>query len=227
MQKFIDKIKLQNLQEQNPKNQILISKKICFNNILGKKKIEEEKLENNKLLKDVESYYNYTLKRKVFFVVLHEYYRKQSIFLLLKFNEMQRKRERVFRLLLTNKYNRKITKCVISSISIFNGVSQRMNLKFSIFKIIKNKFFNTKKVCLKIMKRKIHRIKMKIFYGWENLTKKIISNKIEEAYTYHILRQKKRIFFLWKRLINDEKLFKNIDSIFRALEAIASSWLKN
>lgn len=167
----------------------------------------------------------------------------------------------------TNKYNRKITKCVISSISIFNGVSQRMNLKFSIFKIIKNKFFNTKKVCLKvcsrsifilsiyvysmvyyrtsimkicmyifffysfpffkIMKRKIHRIKMKIFYGWENLTKKIISNKIEEAYTYHILRQKKRIFFLWKRLINDEKLFKNIDSIFRALEAIASSWLKN
>lgn len=77
------------------------------------------------------------------------------------------------------------------------------------------------------MKRKIHRIKMKIFYGWANLTKKIISNKFEEAYTYYILRKKKRIFFLWKRLINDEKLFKNIDSIFLALETIASSWIKN
>ncbi|CAD2100047.1 conserved Plasmodium protein, unknown function [Plasmodium vinckei lentum] len=199
MQKFIDKIKLQNLQEQNPKSQILISKKICFNNILGKKKIEEEKLENNKLLKDVEAYYNYTLKRKVFFVVLNEYYRKQSIFFLLKFNEMQRKRERVFRSLLVNKYNRKITKCVISSLSIFNG----------------------------IMKKKIHRVKMKLFYGWASLTKKILNNKFEEAYIYHILRKKKRIFFLWKRLVNDEKLFKNIDNIFLSLEAIASSWLKN
>ncbi|SCM03865.1 conserved Plasmodium protein, unknown function [Plasmodium chabaudi chabaudi] len=227
MQKFIDKIKLQNLQEQNPKNQILISKKICFNNILGKKKIEEEKLENNKLLKDVEAYYNYTLKRKAFFVVLNEYYRNQSIFCLLKFNEMQRKREQVFRSLLVNRCNRKITKCVISSLSIFNGVSQRMNLKFCIFKVIKNKFFNTKKVCLKIMKKKIHRVKMKLFYGWANLTKKILNNKFEEAYTYHIMRKKKRIFFLWKRLINDEKLFKNIDNIFLSLEAIASSWLKN
>ncbi|VEV58159.1 conserved Plasmodium protein, unknown function [Plasmodium vinckei vinckei] len=199
MQKFIDKIKLQNLQEQIPKSQILISKKICFNNILGKKKIEEEKLENNKLLKDVEAYYNYTLKKKALFVVLNEYYRKQSIFFLLKFNEMQRKREQVFRSLLVNKYNRKITKCVISSLSIFNG----------------------------IMKKKIHRVKMKLFYGWASLTKKILNNKFEEAYIYHILRKKKRIFFLWKRLVNDEKLFKNVDNIFLSLEAIASSWLKN
>lgn len=68
---------------------------------------------------------------------------------------------------------------------------------------------------------------MKLFYGWANLTKKILNNKFEEAYTYHIMRKKKRIFFLWKRLINDEKLFKNIDNIFLSLEAIASSWLKN
>ncbi|SCO94132.1 conserved Plasmodium protein, unknown function [Plasmodium malariae] len=226
MQKFIDKVKLQNLQDDNSANKIFLSKKIHFNNILKKKKVEEDKAEYTKLLKVVKEYYYTQLKRKALFTILTEYYKIQSLLCVFKFSDIRRKWKLVFLSFLKNKCTRKLTNCVTRSISIFTLASRRTNLKFRSFKILQNEFLNTKRVYLKIKKKRINNVIMNIFSAWLSLSTKSINNKFIRAYNYYILRKKKRIFQLWKRMIQDEKFFKNIDMIFLKLETIASSWRK-
>ncbi|GAW82646.1 conserved Plasmodium protein, unknown function [Plasmodium gonderi] len=227
MQKFIDKVKQQNVQGNNSTtNELLPAKRIQFNNILGKKKIEEEKAEYAKQLKVVKEYYRTKLKKRAFYAILNEYYKLQSLLCVFKFSDIRRKRKLVFISFLKNKCSSKLTKCVTKSITHFLDAKQRKMLKSRFFKILKNKFLITKGVYLKIKKKRIHKVIRSSFYKWLHLTVNIIENKFENARGYYMLRKKKRSFYLWQRKIKDDKFFKSIDMIFFKLETIASSWTK-
>ncbi|CRH01486.1 conserved Plasmodium protein, unknown function [Plasmodium relictum] len=224
MQKFIDKVKLQNTQGNNSTNKIFLNKKIHFDNILKKKNREATKIEEVQILNVVKKYYQMKLKRKAFLIILNEYYRIQSILCVIKLNDIYRKRKLAFYAFLKNRWSCKIKKCVTESIDYIVEVHQRVNLKLLFFKILKNKLFNSKKKYLKIKKKRNKKIMMNTFYKWFHLSKINLNNKFEKAHDYYILRKKKRIFYLWKRMIDDENFFKNIDMTFFKLETIASSW---
>ncbi|SBT78494.1 conserved Plasmodium protein, unknown function [Plasmodium ovale] len=226
MQKFIDKIKQKNLQENYSENKIFPAKKIRFNNILKKKKIEEDKAENAELAKVVKSYYHYRLIRKTFSAISNAHYKKQCLLCLFKLNDIRRKRKLVFLSFLKNKCVGKLTKCVIRSMRSFLDARERRNLKFRLFQILKQKQLHTKGVYLRIKKRRINKVMLTILSAWSNICAKSLSNKLEKAQDYHTLRKKRRIFYLWKRMTQDERLFKNVDVIFSQLEEIVSSWRK-
>ncbi|VWU51303.1 conserved protein, unknown function [Hepatocystis sp. ex Piliocolobus tephrosceles] len=224
MQKFIDKVKLQNLQSNDSKNKIVQAKKISFNNILKKKQIAEDKAESYKLLKTVKNYYHYKLKKKGFFVISNYYYKIQSILCLYKLNDIQRKRKLFFFLLLKNKCVCKLTKCVIKSISNFTDACQRVSLKHHFFNILKNKYYNTRRIYLLVKKKRIHKLVRSIIDKWSKLSTNSINQKFEKARDYYIVRKKRRAFYLWRKNIQDKLFSKNIDMIFLQLEMIAASW---
>ncbi|CAA9989710.1 conserved Plasmodium protein, unknown function [Plasmodium knowlesi strain H] len=227
MQKFIDKIKEQNVQGNNSPNKLLPTKRIQFNNILEKKKIEEDKAEHAKLLKVVKDYYRTNLKRRAFSAITNDYYKMQSLLCVLKLSDLRRRRKLVFLSFLKHKCSSKLSKCVAQSIARFIDAKQRRMAKFRFFQIIKNKFLATEGAYLKIKKKRIDEIMTSTFYKWLNLTAKKVENKFEKARRYHMLRKKQRIFYLWKRRINDDKFFKKVDKIFLKLETIVSSWTKS
>ncbi|ANQ09516.1 Uncharacterized protein PCOAH_00046780 [Plasmodium coatneyi] len=226
MQKFIDKVKQQNAQGNNSPNKLLPTKRIQFNNILEKKKIEEDKAEHVKLLKVVKEYYRTKLKRRAFSAITNDYYKMQSLLCVLKLSDLRRRRKLVFLSFLKHKCSSKLAKCVAQFITRFIDAKQRKMLKFRIFKIIKNQFLATKGAYLKVKKRRIDEIMTNTFYKWLHLTSKKVENKFEKARRYYMLRKKQRTFYLWKRRINDEKFFKKVDKIFLKLETIVSSWTK-
>ncbi|KJP87745.1 hypothetical protein AK88_02640 [Plasmodium fragile] len=226
MQKFIEKVKQQNAQGDNSPNKLLPTKRIQFNNILEKKKIEQDKAEHVKLLKVVKEYYLTKLKRRAFCAITNDYYKMQSFLCVLKLSDLRRRRKLVFLSFLKHKCSSKLAKCVTQSITRFIDAKQRKMVTFRCFQIIKNKFLATKGAYLKIRKRRIDEIMKSTFYKWLDLIAKKVENKFEKARRYYMLRKKQRIFYLWKRSINDEKFFKKVDKIFLKLEAIVSSWTK-
>ncbi|CRG94635.1 conserved Plasmodium protein, unknown function [Plasmodium gallinaceum] len=226
MQKFIDKVKLQNTQEDNSNNKRILNKKIYFDNLLNKKNKEVNKIEEDKILNVVKTYYQMKLKKKAFLIILNEYYRIQSILCVTKLNDTYRRWKIVFYIFLKNKYSCKIKKCVRESLGYIIEMHQRTNLKSHFFKILKNKIFNINKIYLKIKKKRVNKIMKNVFYKWFLLSMKSLNSKFEKAWDYYILRKKKRVFYLWKRLIDDENFFKNIDMTFFKLEKIASSWME-
>ncbi|CAG9473965.1 unnamed protein product [Plasmodium vivax] len=226
MQKFIDKVKQQNAQGDTPPNKLLPAKRIQFNNILEKKKIEEDKAEHAKLLKVVKEYYRAKLKRRAFSAITNDYYKMQSLLCVLKLSDLRRRRELVFLSFLKHKCSSKLAKCVAQSITRFTDAKQRKIVKFRFFEILKKKLLATRGAYLKVKKNRIDEIVTSTFYKWLHLTAKKVENEFEKARRYYMLRKMKRTFYLWKRRINDEKFFKKVDKIFLKLETIVSSWTK-
>ncbi|SOV19374.1 conserved Plasmodium protein, unknown function [Plasmodium sp. gorilla clade G2] len=224
MKELIDKVNFQNLEENYNAKKIYVTKKIPFNAILNKKKQEQDKKEDNKLFKAVKTYYITKLKRKTFFIILNEYYKSQSILYFFKLKDIDRKRKWVFYSLLKNKLQGKIKRCVMNSLNSFTDATTRFYIKLKYFNILKKNFLNTKGIYLKIKKKRINSVIINIFYKWLDLSLKCLHMKYKKAKDYYILRKKRRIFNLWKRMINDKKFFKKIDIIFFKLEEIAYSW---
>ncbi|CDO66905.1 conserved Plasmodium protein, unknown function [Plasmodium reichenowi] len=224
MKELIDKVNFQNLEDNYNAKKIYVTKKIPFNVILNKKKQEQDKKEDNKLFKAVKTYYFTKLKRKTFFFLLNEYYKSQSILYFFKLRDIDRKRKWVFYSFLKNKLQGKIKRCVMNSLNNFTDVTTRFYIKLKCFNILKKNFLNTKRIYLKIKKKRININIINIFYKWLDLSVVHLHKKYEKAKDYYILRKKSRIFNLWKRIINDKKFFKKIDIVFFKLEEIANSW---
>ncbi|SOV83284.1 conserved Plasmodium protein, unknown function [Plasmodium sp. gorilla clade G3] len=224
MKELINKVNFQNLEENYNAKKIYVTKKIPFNVILNKKKQQQDKKEDNKLFKAVKTYYFTKLKRKTFFLILNEYYKSQSILYFFKLRDIDRKRKWVLYSFLKNNLQGKLKRCVMNSLNSFTDATTRFYIKLKYFNILKKNFLNTKRIYLKIKKRRINSIIIKIFYKWLDLSVMYLHTKYEKAKDYYILRKKSRILNLWKRMINDKKFFKKIDIVFFKLEEIANSW---
>lgn len=228
MQKFIEQIKIQKLQENIDKDQIknrlILNKKIYTENILKKKKQEIQKVNQARLIEIVNTYYHMKLKRKVFSILVKDYFKNQSIISFFRISDIQRKRRIVFDTFLRHCNALKLKKCFKEFVPHFLHKQYRFCLKQQLFNLIKEQYLITKNKYLKLKKEQNQKVFEQVFYLWFEVTQKQIKVRNEEATKYYVLRKKKRIFYLWKKIKTKERYYRNIEATFIELEKIAASW---